>query len=146
MTSRSPLDTLIEIAVKETDEAAKKLGIAIRFGEETEKKLELLIQYRNEYAARCQSGLTAGINAMSYRNFQAFLEKMDHAVRGQTEIVHNAHQRIAEMRLLWQESERKRMSFNTLVSRAQKKELQRETKLDQKNTDEHASRQAAHKR
>lgn len=146
MSSQSPLATLIELAEKETDEAAKRLGAAIRAAEDTEKKLALLTEYRNEYAARCQNGMMAGINAMSFRNFQAFLAKMDNAVQGQSEIVRHAQRRVEELRALWQQSERKRMSYNTLSDRAQKREQKKEAKQDQKMNDEHAARQVAYKR
>src|SRR4051794_13396628 len=98
MVARAPIDTLIELADRETDAAAKKLGAAIRAGEETEQKLALLNEYRNEYAARFQAGLSNGLSAIGYRNFQAFLEKLDTAISGQQEIVRHAQRRIKEER------------------------------------------------
>src|SRR5690349_5463950 len=108
-TTYSPLDTLIELATKESEDAAQNLGAAIRTTEEAQEKLTLLLQYRDDYTARAQSGCIAGINAMEYRNFQAFLTKLDSAVAGQQAIVLSAQNRIAERRITWQECERKRM-------------------------------------
>lgn len=146
MVARSPIHTLIELAERETDTAAKKLGTAIRTAEETEQKMALLQGYRNEYAARFQTGLATGLTAIGYRNFQAFLEKLDTAINGQQEIVLHAQRRVKEERLAWQESERKRMSYNTLASRALTEEQRREARQDQKSTDERAARQASYKR
>jgi flagellar protein FliJ len=146
MVARAPINTLIELAERETDTAAKKLGVAIRNGEETEQKLALLHEYRNEYAARFQAGLSIGLSAIGYRNFQAFLVKLDTAISGQQEIVHHAQMRIKEERLAWQESERKRMSYNTLSKRAQTEEQRREARQDQKITDERAARQTLYRR
>ena len=146
MANRAPIETLIELAEKATDDAAKRLGAAIRAGTETEQKLSLLNEYRNDYAARFQAGLTAGLTAIGYRNFQAFLEKLDSAVAGQEKIVIEAKRRIGIERATWQACEQKRLSYNTLSSRALHELLLREARLDQKQTDERAARQLAHKR
>ncbi len=146
MANLSALDTLIELAVKQTDEAAKLLGLAIRSGEEAQEKYLLLMQYRDEYAARCQANLSVGLTAMGFRNFQLFLEKLDQAISGQLLVVNEAQHRIEVARKAWQEGERKRMSFDTLVKRANKEELKQESKRDQKETDEQANRIAHYKR
>jgi flagellar FliJ protein len=146
MATLSALDTLIELAMRETDEAAKRLGLAIRATEDTEKKLELLIQYRNEYAARFQANMATGLTAMGYRNFQLFMDKLDDAITGQQQIVMQSKRREEDERTAWQQSERKRMSYDTLASRAHKEEQRKESKREQKNTDEQATRSAHYKR
>jgi flagellar protein FliJ len=146
MNQPSALHTLIELAVTETDEAAKRLGQAIRAGEEAEKKLALLLQYRDDYAARFQANLTTGLTAQGYRNFQLFLEKLDSAISGQQQVVATAGIRIEKERGAWQAGERKRMSFNTLATRAEKDALRNENRRDQKATDEQAARLALYKR
>jgi flagellar FliJ protein len=146
MANLSALETLIELATAESDEAAKRLGQAIKAAEDTEQKLALLLQYRDDYSGRFQTGMSAGITAVGYRNFQVFLEKLDTAIAGQQQIVLDAKKRTDDERSAWQASERKRMSYDTLATRAQKKELSKENKLDQKLMDEHATRQASYKR
>ena len=146
MAISSALDTLMELAATETDEAAKRLGTAIRACQDTEKKLELLLQYRDDYAARFQSNLAAGLTAGGYRNFQLFMDKLDAAITGQQQVVADAQRRVGTEQDAWQASERKRMSYNTLATRAQSAEQRREARRDQKQTDEHAARQALYKR
>lgn len=146
MTPPSAINTLIELATNETDEAAKRLGQAIGAKDEAGKKLAVLLQYRKDYAARFQSTLATGMNAQDYRNFQLFLEKLDTAITGQQRIVETAQKRIADERATWQASERKRMSYNTLANRAQQEVRRKENQLDQKQTDEHAARLAQSKR
>ena len=142
----SALDTLIELATTETDEAAKRLGNAIRAHEDTEQKLALLLQYRDDYAMRFQSNLAAGLTAAGYRNFQLFIDKLDTAISGQQQVVLDTQKRVDRERAAWQAGERKRMSYGTLATRAQKEEQQRENRRDQKQTDEFAARQALYKR
>lgn len=146
MVTRSPIQTLIELAEKQTGEAAKRLAQAMRASEDAEQKLTMLRGYRDDYNARFGANMASGITPMEYRNFQAFLAKLDTAVNGQQEIVFAAERRITAERGAWQASERKRMSFTVLANRAQKEEQLREAKRDQKAMDEFASRRAFDKR
>lgn len=146
MSKTSALDTLIDLATTATDDAAKRLGLAIRAGEEAHSKLALLHQYRDDYAARFQASLAAGLTPMAYRNFQVFIDKLDAAITGQQQIVADAEKRIMNERTAWQESERKRMSYGTLADRAEKAALREDNKRGQKMMDEHAARQAFYKR
>lgn len=146
MAKQSALDTLIELATTQTDEAAKRLGVAVRACQDTEQKLDMLMQYREDYEARFRTGLSSGMTAMGYRNFQLFLEKLDTAIAGQQQIVDNAKRRIVEERGAWQTAERKRMSYGTLAARKETIEQRKESKRDQKMMDEYATRLANYKR
>lgn len=146
MANSSALHTLIELAVKDSDDSAKRLGEAIRAVEDAEKKLNLLLGYRDEYAARFQNIQASGISAMDYRNFQLFIEKLDTAIAGQQAIVDNARRRVDSERKSWQECEKKRMSYGTLASRAETARMHKENKRDQKQMDEYAARSALYKR
>ncbi|MES2831565.1 MAG: flagellar export protein FliJ [Pseudomonadota bacterium] len=146
MAHPSALDTLIELATTETEDAAKRLGMAIKAAAETQSKLDLLCGYREEYAARFQNSLTAGLTAMGYRNFQLFMDKLDNAVASQQKVVLEANKRIEERRAAWQAGEKKRMSYGTLAARAAQQAQHRENKRDQKAMDEHAARQYLYKK
>ena len=145
MATPSSLDTLIDLAHKETDDAAKHLGAALRVCEEADQKLDLLLQYRNDYAARCQSSLTNGISTTHFNNFQVFMHKLDSAIVGQQKVVSDAKQRADHARAVWLACEQKKMSFVTLANRASKESARRELWRDQKQNDEHAARRALHK-
>lgn len=146
MASPSQLDTLVNLARRETDAAAKRLGAALKAAQDTEQQLQMLADYRQDYVTRLEAALMTGMTPMAYRNFQAFMGKLDNAIAGQQEVVRRAHQRSAQEKIAWQASERKRMSYATLDSRAQQEALRIETKRDQKLMDEHAARQSYYKR
>lgn len=146
MASPSTLDTLIDLAHKETDEAAKQLGVLLRASEEAEQKLDLLLQYRDDYAARCQSNLASGISTTHFNNFQMFMLKLDQAIAGQQKVAGEAKRRTEQARATWLACEQKKMSFVTLANRASKESLRRELWRDQKQNDEHAARRALGKR
>ncbi|MFZ1180753.1 MAG: flagellar export protein FliJ [Herbaspirillum sp.] len=145
MATTSALETLIELATKETDEAARRQGRAMRTSEEAQHKLTVLEQYRDDYILRFQESLLSGLTALSYRNFQSFIEKIDNAISGQQEVVMKAQQRVADARTVWQMCERKRMSYGTLATRAQRIAQLHENRRDQKQTDEHAARSMFYK-
>jgi flagellar FliJ protein len=146
MASRSQLETLMNLARRETDDAAKRLGAALKAVADAEQKYQMLLGYRDEYAKRFEAAQAAGITPMAYRNFQAFMEKLEVAVQGQQQMIKHAEHRSAQEKTAWQASERKRMSYSTLNDRAAAEALKLEAKRDQKQMDEHAARQTYYKR
>jgi flagellar FliJ protein len=146
MATTSALETLVELATQETDEATKRLGRMVRTSEEAQQKMTILLEYREDYAVRFRESLAVGLTPMNYRNFQLFIEKIDTAIDGQKEIIKQAQERVAEARTVWQACERKRLTYDTLVTRAKQEKMQRENRLDQKQMDEYASRIAFYKR
>lgn len=146
MANRSALETLIELAQRDADDAAKRLGAALKAADEAEQKLQMLLGYREDYALKLDAAQVNGITPMAYRNFVAFMDKLDNAINGQREIVQRAHQHSAQHKAAWQETERKRLSYRTLNDRAAAEALRLENKRDQKQMDEHAARQAYYKR
>ncbi len=145
MADFSALQTLIELANKASDDAAKRLGAALRISEDATQKLDLLLQYRNDYAERCQANLTNGISTTHFNNFQVFMQKLDHAIAGQQKVVNDAEGRATRERAAWILCEQKKMSFVTLAGRAEKETHRRELWRDQKQNDEHAARRAQQK-
>lgn len=137
---RQALQTLIEIAQKASDDAAKRLGKAIQVQQEAERQLALLKQYREDYVKRLEDNGKKGFNIALYANFQAFIRKLDDAVDGQNKIILDAEYKVQQIQLQWQACEQKRLSYNTLNDRSIAVELKKENKLDQKRTDEYAAR------
>ncbi|QBE64843.1 flagellar export protein FliJ [Pseudoduganella lutea] len=146
MASTSQLETLIDMARTETDEAAKRLGAALKAVTDAEDKLNMLVGYRDEYSRKFLANQQAGITPMAYRNFQAFMEKLDTAIHGQEEVLRQTRKRGELEKATWQAAERKRVSYSTLRDREEAKQQKVEAKRDQKAMDEHASRQAFFRR
>ena len=146
MASKAQLETLMDLARRETDDAAKRLGVALKAVDEAKQKHQMLVGFREEYLKKFEAAQAAGITPMAYRNFQAFIEKLETAVRGQQDMIKHAEYRSEQEKTAWQASERKRMSYSTLNDRADEAALKLENKRDQKQMDEHAARQAYYKR
>jgi len=146
MASKAQLETLMDLARRETDDAAKRLGVALKAVDEAREKHQMLVGYREEYLKRFEAAQAAGITPMAYRNFVAFIEKLETAIKGQLDMIKHAEYRSEQEKAAWQASERKRMSYSTLNDRADAAALKLENKRDQKLMDEHAARQAYYKR
>ena len=146
MANTSALETLIDLAQRDSDAAAKRLGAALKAVEEAEQKLQMLLGYRDDYATRLDQAQMAGITPFSYANFVAFVGKLDNAINGQQEVLKHAKYKSELEKKTWQESERKRLSYRTLTERAAAEALRIENKRDQKMMDDHAARTARHNR
>ncbi|RJX34170.1 MAG: flagella biosynthesis chaperone FliJ [Oxalobacter sp.] len=145
MASSSAINMLIELATRECDKAAQELGKSIRFADETEKKLTMLLQYRDEYRVRFEVNQAEGLSIEDYRNYQIFLEKLEQAISGQLQIVTDSKKRVEKCQKLWQSAEHKKMSYDTLAERKQKEAQRKESRRDQKETDEFAARASQNK-
>jgi flagellar protein FliJ len=145
MAQLSALETLIDLAQKDSDAAAKRLGAANKLVEEAEQKLEMLVGYRDEYARKLDAAQVAGITPFAYHNFVAFIGKLDNALNGQRDVLKHAQFKADTERKTLQESERKRLSYRTLNERAASEALKVQNKRDQKQMDDHAARGARYK-
>lgn len=146
MAELSALTTLTELATRDVDECAKRLGRAVRAVEEAQQKLTLLAGYRDDYASRFQATMASGFTPMAYRNFQGFMDKLEQAISGQQQVVRDAEWRVEQERNAWRESEKKRISYDALCARARKADDIRLAKREQKQTDEQAARKLLYKR
>ena len=140
MANPSALETLIELAQRDSDDAAKRLGAALKAVEEAEQKLKMLLGYRDDYANKLDQAQMNGITPFAYANFVAFVGKLDNAINGQQEVLKHANYKSDLEKAAWQESERKRLSYRTLNDRAAAEALKIENKRDQKMMDDHAAR------
>ena len=145
MAHTSALETLIDLAQRESDNRAKRLGAALKAVEDGEQKLQMLLGYRDDYAGKLDAAQQNGITPFAYRNFVAFLDKLEHAINGQKEVIRHAAFKADMERKAWQESERKRLSYRTLTERAAAQALALDTKRDQKMMDDFAARSARFK-
>ena len=134
------INMLKDMAAKEVELAAEALAKAIKWANEAQGKYDMLSDYRKGYADNLSKSMESGISAESYINFQNFLHKLDQAMSGQMEAVEQAQRQVVIQKELWQESQRKKLSYEVLSQRSDKKAHQAEQKKDQKMMDEYATR------
>lgn len=141
MTERFPLQTLLDLANSRMDDAARKLGELIASEHAVEEKLALLVDYRKEYQARFVEAARNGIGPDAWRNFSAFLGKLDDAIAQQQRLVSDSRQRTEQGQQAWVDQRNKVKAFDTLSHRHQSVQARKEAKQEQRLTDEHAAKQ-----
>ena len=141
MTERFPLQPLLDLANSRMDDAARKLGELIASEHAVEEKLALLEDYRKEYQARFVEAARNGIGPDAWRNFSAFLGKLDDAIAQQQRLVSDSRQRTEQGQQAWVDQRNKVKAFDTLSHRHQSLQARKEAKQEQRLTDEHAAKQ-----
>lgn len=138
--SISALKMLKDLAAKEVELATEALAHAMKFAEDAQSKQDLLYDYRQGYVENLNQSMKVGISADAYQNYQSFFGKLDQAIAGQLDVVESAKKLVILKRQQWQESQRKKLSYEVLLQRSDKKERKVEQKKDQKMMDEFAMR------
>jgi len=141
MTNKLPLATLIELAQSKTDEATRLLGQLQSAHTSAAGKLEMLLQYRQEYIDQLQSQMRDGLASAQLRNFQNFIGTLDGAIEQQRALTLQADTRLAHGRGDWQDNKRRLNSFDTLAERVSQQNMMALNKREQRDSDEHTSRQ-----
>lgn len=138
--STAVLKMLQEMATKEVELATEALAKALKTFDEARNKETLLISYKDDYLGGMKKSLETGVGVDAYQNYHQFMNKLEQAITGQREVVQFAEGQVKVQRQLLQESQRKKLSYDVLLARADKRTLKAELKRDQKMMDEFASR------
>jgi flagellar FliJ protein len=131
---------LTDLAEKEVSLATEALAHAMRAEREAQSKHDLLYGYRQDYLHNLNQLLQNGMARETHLNYQNFIAKLDDAIKGQEEVIAVAAMQVKLKRELWQESQRKKLSYEVLSQRSEQRELKVEQKRDQKLMDEFAMR------
>lgn len=122
------------------DDAARRLGELIASETEGKRKLEMLQQYRDEYQQRFLQAAASGIGPDAWRNYSAFLVKIDEAIAAQRNMVEQSRQRTAQGQQVWMSHRNKVKAIDTLTQRQRAAEQRTEARREQRLSDEHAAR------
>lgn len=140
-----PLQPLVNLAKHQNDSATVKLGQLNRQQQNAQSKLEVLQQYRRDYQTRMQESTKNGIEPTELRNFQAFINKLDDAIRQQLKQVGQSKISTQVGRGEFEATQRKLKSFDTLQQRHIESQKHIEKKSEQVLQDEHVGRTHAYK-
>lgn len=122
------------------EEATRRLGQLISGEQQAAQRLELLTQYRDEYHAKFLAAAREGLSRDQWRNYQSFLDRLDTAIHQAREMVAQSHQLTTAGQQDWLSKRGRVKAFDTLAQRHQTRVNHAETRQEQKEMDEHASR------
>jgi flagellar FliJ protein len=140
MTQRFPLQTLLDLSLLRLDEASRQLGLLIAGEQEATKRVAMLIEYRDEYQRRFLDAAREGIGKDQWRNYQAFLDKLESAIDQAGRIVEASRVQTVAGQRAWIDKRGQVKTYDTLSERHDARERYADQKKEQKVQDEHAAR------
>ena len=138
--SSSALTMLLNLAAAEAELATKSLVVANKALKAEQEKVGMLQTYKQDYIDQFKSRLNRGLGKEQHLNYQRFLHNLEQAIDGQKDLVLAAEYERDKKREALQKAQRKKMSYEVLIERAEKKAIQSANKREQKLMDEFATR------
>jgi flagellar FliJ protein len=138
MTRSERIQPIKSLADEREREAGRTLSRAQAALEAAEKQLAELSSYRAEYAARQPDG--GALDVARLQNLQAFLGRLEDAIRQQQQIVDHARVAADASGSAWRERKIESASLGKAVNRLQAQERAATDRREQAATDERASR------
>lgn len=137
--------------VLERDElrAAQSLALNEQQLREVEARLSKLRSYRADYVREFTRRAGGGMSATSARSYQAFLARLDEALREQTELMLRAQAKRAEQLSKWRGATQRTAVLDRAVEQQCTEERRRLERHEQRESDERAQRRwtlGAHRR
>lgn len=145
MSQHSALDTLHDLAAKEVDDAAIRLGEMRRGCQQAKEQLEMLLNYQNEYRNNLNNDMCQGIASERWRNYQQFIQTLDIAIEQHHQQLEQWSHKVEQALSFWKDKKQRLQAWETLQERKAAAALQAENKLDQKRMDEFAQRASQRK-
>lgn len=132
------LQPLINLAEDRSQAAAQALARLKQAWQDSENKLHQLRGFLDEYNQRLHQQAQTGFSISQLRDFQAFILKLELAIRAQAEEVERCRMRWNKGQEEWQAREREVKAYQTLRQRHDEAERKSEERLDQRLQDEFA--------
>lgn len=133
------LQTILDLAEREAEKSAARLGTINAQVLQAETKLNLLLQHREDYLARFRSGMRQDPHSAGWRNFHDFMDKLDAAITQQRVIVGHAHELMRKGQVEYCDRQRRVKAFDTLAERHRNAETRRTGQAEQRAVDEVAA-------
>jgi flagellar FliJ protein len=133
-----PVQDVVENAEKRL---AQSLAAYERRVNEAETKLQELTRYRGEYEQQYTQRAGAGMGVMELRDYQAFLARLNEAMRQQQAVVQRVRAERDAERTRWQDAARRVKAIDHVVTQWRGDERRSEDRRDQRETDERGLRQ-----
>lgn len=136
MADYSPLPMLIDLAQGKVDDAGRTLSELTAQRHHAKSQLDTLDTYRADYAVRLQQATEGGLSASNYQNFRRFIATLDEAISQQNRIITQIDTKIQTGRQQWYVEKRRLNSYETLKARQDQQAQYRETRREQRASDE----------
>lgn len=134
------LDKLRELTQMRTDDAAVRLAQLMATERQASDRLAMLERYHEEYRSAFLERLKEGITTDAWRNYQAFLAKLDAAIDQQRAIAEQSSAQTEAGRNDWMHQRNRGKAIDALTERHHNRQMRVMNRREQKMLDEHAAR------
>jgi flagellar FliJ protein len=138
-TDTSVLDKLVELTRNHLGEAGARLAESRKSEQRTIEFRQTLLGYRADYTQEMQRQMTIGMDAMTVANYRAFLATLDNAIAQANTEVQKLGKIVVAQQEQWQDQHMKINAYETLIDRRVKVLKVKESRIDQRQTDELSS-------
>ena len=143
MKQNGALNTLKDMAEKEVDDAALRLGEMRRGCQQAEEQLSMLMNYQQEYRNNLNQTMTQGIASNRWVNYQQFIQTLEKAIEQHRLQLTQWNTKVDQALSFWKEKKQRLQAWQTLQDASAA--LLAENRLDQKRMDEFAQRASMRK-
>jgi flagellar FliJ protein len=134
------LQVLLDLSRDRLETASVELQRLRQHWAEAQGKLEQLTAYQSEYGATLKQRLSAGIPASLFSDYRLFLDKLARAIHAQGEEVDRRRSAWQQAHERWLALRQREQALEVLLQRHQAKQLLQESRREQKQQDEFASK------
>ena len=119
---------------------AEHFAAAERLVHTSKQKLHELQSYRDDYTQGFARRAKGGMGARDLVDYQAFMSRLDEAIKQQSQLVQRAQHDSDVQRRRWQEAAQRAKALGKVITRWQQEELQAADRREQREIDERAQR------
>lgn len=139
------LQPILDLAEREAEKSAMRLGALTAQQQQLDLKLQLLMRYREEYLERFRTTLRENPRNAAVGNFHEFMNKLDTAIDQQQASVEQARQQVAAGKHEHLDRRRRVKAFGTLAERHAAAEQRNAQRSEQRALDEMTGNQSSRK-
>jgi len=140
VTQNNALSTLKDLAEKDVDNAALRLGEMRRGCQQAQEQLQMLMNYQDEYQSSLNTDMSQGIGSQRWQNYQQFIQTLEKAIDQHRQQLMQWNHKVDQAMNVWREKKQRLQAWQTLSDRQASAALLAENRLDQKKMDEFAQR------
>ncbi|MBV1875835.1 MAG: flagellar export protein FliJ [Cycloclasticus sp.] len=125
-----------KIAENNETVAAVKMKQSFQEQQESLKQLEKLKGYRDDYVAQFKVKGQGGMSASRLREYQEFVQKLDHAIDEQIRAVQSMRDRVGEDRQAFKKTNSRKKVVEKLIEKSKQQELTEVGRQEQNEADD----------
>ncbi len=137
----------LEPVQKVVDDTERRLAehcaSAERLLQVSEQKLTELQSYRDDYTEGFARRAGDGMGARDLVDYQAFMTRLNDAIKQQAQVVQRARSESEVQRRRWQEAAQRAKALGNVITRWQQEELRAADQREQRDSDERGQRRPA---